>query len=170
MIFNLLDIVRQHRTVKIRNPPNRKHTVYIPRLRTRNGTVHKHHISCRLFPDDKRIGRNSYRKCCLLNPLDRIRKTDNPKQKCIFTDLFVNKYPILFYTTYLTTSYIKISDFALIAVDSGYVRFTLTLSGYLIASQWSQTRFGSTEVITIARFAVSFFGIQSVSKISCKYQ
>lgn len=89
MILNLLDIVHPRRTVETRNPPNRKHTVYIPRLRTRNGTAHKHHISYRLFPDDKHIDQNSYHKCCWLNPLGRIRKTDNPKQKC--TSDFINR-------------------------------------------------------------------------------
>lgn len=84
MIFNLLDIVHLRRTVTTRNPPNHNHTVYILRLKIHNGTAHKHHISYRLFPDDKRIDRYSYHKCCLLNPLDRIHTIDNPKKnKCI---------------------------------------------------------------------------------------
>lgn len=69
--------------------------------------------------------------------------------------------------THVSAGYVEVSNITLIAVHSGHVRLTLTLPGQLITSQRAEARLGGAQMVTIARFAVPFFGVQSVSEVSC---
>lgn len=74
----------------------------------------------------------------------------------------LSSHPFITVVTYFTAAYVEVSDFALAAVHSDHVRFTLTLSGHLIA----RTSLDGSEMIAITMFAILFFGSQSVPEVS----
>lgn len=68
--------------------------------------------------------------------------------------------------TYVPTGYVEVTDFALVAVYSSHVWFTLALTGQLIACQRSESCLCGAKMETITRFAIAFFGSQSVPEVS----
>lgn len=78
---------------------------------------------------------------------------------------FVRVQRSIFSAAYIPAGYIEMSDFALIAVYSGHVRFALALSVQLVAGQRPEPGLRGPEMIAVARLTVSLLGVKSVSEV-----